>query len=151
MSEELMRQSIIDEEHLKLLSLGYMISAATAALFSLFGLMYMLMGIAMGAAMSHSHEFAAHTGQAPPAFIGWMVAGIGLVIFLMMIVLAAVKFRAGSCIKKRKSRTFCMVVAGISCLEFPYGTVLGVFTFIVLGRESVARLFNSSIAPDAAA
>lgn len=151
MSEELIRQSIIDEEHLKLLSLGYMISAATSAFFSMFGLMYVMIGMAVGAAISHSHEFAAHTGQEPPAFIGWMFAGIGLVVFLLMIVLAAVKFRAGSCLKKRKSRTFCMVVAGISCLEFPYGTVLGVFTFIVLGRESVARLFNSRTAPDAAA
>jgi hypothetical protein len=40
------RQSIIDEEHLKLLSLGYMISAATSAFFSLFGLMYVAMGFA---------------------------------------------------------------------------------------------------------
>ena len=151
MSEELMRQSIIDEEHLKLLSLGYVISAATAAFFSLFGLMYMMIGLTVGAAISHSHEFAAHTGQEPPAFVGWIFGGIGLAVFLMMIILAAVKFRAGSCIKKRKSRTFCMVVAGISCLEFPYGTVLGVFTFIVLGRESVARLFNSSMAPDTGA
>ena len=47
MSEELVRQAIIDEEHLKLLSLGYMISAATSAFFSLFGLMYMIMGIFM--------------------------------------------------------------------------------------------------------
>ncbi len=151
MSEELTRQSIIDEEHLKLLSLGYMISAATAAFFSLFGLMYMMIGLTVGAAMSHSHDVATNASQPPPAFVGWIFGGIGLAIFLLMIVLAAVKFRAGSCIKKRKSRTFCMVVAGISCLEFPYGTVLGVFTFIVLGRESVARLFNSSIAPDAAA
>ncbi len=34
MSDEINRQSIIDEEHLKLLSLGYMISAGMAALFA---------------------------------------------------------------------------------------------------------------------
>lgn len=32
MSDEIDRQSIIDEEHLKLLSLGYMISAGAASL-----------------------------------------------------------------------------------------------------------------------
>jgi len=37
-----------------------------------------------------------------------------------------------------------MVIAAIGCLEFPYGTALGVFSFIVLGRDSVIQLFNPS-------
>jgi hypothetical protein len=40
-----------------------------------------------------------------------------------------------------------MVVAGLSCLEFPYGTALGVFTFIALSRASVVRLFETNAAP----
>jgi hypothetical protein len=138
------RQSIIDEEHLKLLSLGYMLSAATAAFFSLFGLMYMLMGAFMSAAISHQSAVARRSSQVPPAFVGWILAGVGLGFFLVMMILAAVKLRAAFCIKSRQSRTFCMVVAGISCLGVPYGTVLGVLSFIVLGRDSVATLFNSS-------
>jgi hypothetical protein len=144
MSEEIIRQSVIDEEHLKLLSLGYMISAATAAFFSLFGLMYMVMGIIISAIISQKPGVARPTGQQPPAFIGWIFAAIGLGVFLIMILLAALKLRASSCIKNRKSRTFCMVMAGISCLEVPYGTVLGALSFIVLGRDSVVRLFNST-------
>ncbi len=65
-------------------------------------------------------------------------------VFLVLIVLAIAKLRAAFCIKHRRSRTFCMVVAGISCLEVPYGTVLGVLSFIVLGRDSVSHLFASS-------
>jgi len=38
-----------------------------------------------------------------------------------------------------------MVMAGISCLEVPYGTVLGALSFVVLGRESVVQLFNSGV------
>ena len=72
MTEEFIRQSIIDEEHLKILSLGYMISAATSALFSLAGLFYMLMGIFVSTVISHQPEAATKTGQAPPAFVGWM-------------------------------------------------------------------------------
>jgi len=30
---------------------------------------------------------------------------------------------------------FSLVVAGLNCLQFPFGTVLGVFTFVVLLRE----------------
>ena len=36
-----------------------------------------------------------------------------------------------------------MIITAIGCLEFPYGTLLGVLTFIVLGRDSVKRLFAS--------
>lgn len=52
MPEEIDRQSIIDEEHLKLLSLGYMISAGVAAFFSCFGLLYLIIGIVMSVAFS---------------------------------------------------------------------------------------------------
>jgi hypothetical protein len=61
--------------------------------------------------------------------------------FLLMLGAALTKFFAGRYIKQRKSRTFCIVVAALGCLEFPYGMVLGVFTFIVLGRQSVAKQF----------
>jgi hypothetical protein len=139
------RQSIIDEEHLKLLSLGYMISAATSAFFSLFGLMYVAMGFAMSAVIAHAPGVAAKPNQMPPAFIGHVFAGIGFAFFTAMIVLAAAKLKAAFCIRGRRSRTFCMVMAGISCLEVPYGTVLGALSFIVLGRESVAQLFHSGV------
>ena len=148
MSDELMRQSIIDEEHLKLLSLGYMISAATTAFFSLIGLMYMAMGVFMSVLISHQKETDPSTGQAPPAFVGWLFAAIGLGMFLVLIGVAAAKFRTAICIRRRSSRTFCMVVAGIGCLEIPYGTVLGVLSFMVLGRDSVTRLFNASTPPE---
>ena len=147
MSDELIPQSIIDEEHLKLLSLGYMISAATTAFFSMFGLMYAVMGLVMGAFISHQQAGSTDTAQAPPAFVGWLLTGIGTAIFLLLVILAAAKLRAALCIKRRKSRTFCMVVAGFSCLAIPWGTALGVLSFIVLGRDSVARLFKRSVAP----
>ena len=34
-----------------------------------------------------------------------------------------------------------MVIAGINCLHIPLGTLLGVFTLVVLGRESVRKLY----------
>jgi hypothetical protein len=60
-----------------------------------------------------------------------------------MVIFAAAKFRAAYCIKNRRSRTFCMVVAGFSCLEIPYGTALGVLSFVVFGRDSVVQLFKT--------
>jgi uncharacterized membrane protein YhaH (DUF805 family) len=140
MPEEDIRQSIIDEEHLKLLSLGYMVSAGVTAFFSFFALIYVFIGIMMTKAFPQA---SANASAQPPAFIGLVFACIGLAIFLCMIAMAAAKFRVARCIKRRRSRIFCMVVAGISCLEIPYGTFLGILTFVVLERASVARLFGS--------
>ena len=43
---------------------------------------------------------------------------------------------------KYRLRPLSFVTAGINCLSFPLGTVLGVFTFIVLGRETVAESYR---------
>jgi hypothetical protein len=145
------RQSLIDEEHLKLLSLGYMISAAITGLFALFGLMYIFMGAMMIGFVTHSSEIAANNAKMPPAFIGWFLGSMGLAFFVFGFALAAAKLYAAICVKNRKSRTFCLVVAGFTCLAIPYGTALGVFTFIVLGRDSVVRLFPSSPPPSSIA
>ena len=142
MNEVINHQSIIDAEHLKLLSIGYMISAGFSAFFGLFGFIYVFFGIMMGEVIRHA-DLSHQANQPPPAFFGWLFAGIGIVFITVSFTLAVLKFLAASSIKHRRSRVFIMIVAGITCLEFPYGTALGVMTFIVLGRESVIRLFDS--------
>jgi hypothetical protein len=54
---------------------------------------------------------------------------------------------AGYFLSLRKYYTFCLVMAGIECLFMPVGTVLGVFTIIVLMRPTVKAMFE--IAPPA--
>jgi hypothetical protein len=137
-----MRQAITDEVHLRLLYIGYLISASMNAFFSLFGLLYVFLGVMMGVIFSVDSSAAGHAGDAPPPFIGWIFGIIGLGIFLFLIAMAVLKFIAAFRIKQRRSRVFCMVVAGITCLGVPYGLLLGVCTFIVLERASVKRLFT---------
>lgn len=138
------QQAFADDEHLKLLSIGYFISAALTAFFSLFGLFYAAMGAFVGMAASKAAAGAEtmYPSKAAPAFVGWIFGGIGIAIFLFAITLAALKVHAGFCLKQRKSRTFCLVVAALTCLGVPYGTALGVFTFIVLERPTVSRMFG---------
>jgi len=140
-------QSAIDQEHLRLLSIGYIISGAMSAFFSLFALIYVFMGVMMSTMFASAAKTSPHPEQMPPAFIGWIFAIFGGLFFSFLVLLALAKFRTAACIRRRKSKTFCMVVAAISCLGIPYGTCLGVGTFLILSRKSVADLFNS---PDAA-
>jgi hypothetical protein len=143
MMDQEIRQTILDDEHLKLLSIGYYVSAGITAAFSLFGLLYSIIGMFILIA-SHSSSSLGRPGEPPPAFIGAMFMVFGLAMFAFTILAAILKFLAASRIKRRKSRVFCMLVAGISCIEIPYGTLLGVFTFMVLGRNSVRVLFESA-------
>ena len=48
---------------------------------------------------------------------------------------------SGLFIQKRKYRLFSLIVAGINCIQIPFGTTLGIFTIIVLLRESVRDLY----------
>ena len=147
------RQAIVDQEHLNILSIAYLVSAGISACFSLIGVLYAVMGAFAGALIARA---PAQPGQAPPPeFMGWIFGAMGLVMFAIMITMATLKFLAYRRLKERRSRVFCMVVAGVACLGIPYGTLLGIFTFVVLSRPSVARLFEVTPppipAPDAAA
>lgn len=135
------RQSIIDDEHLKLLSWGYLFSGVMTALFSLLGLLYAVMGLVMSTFLAAAAKSGSQSEAMPPESIGTFLGIFGLVFFLVAIGLAIAKFVAASCIRRRKLRTLCLVVAGVSCLGIPYGTILGVCTFVVLGREGVVQQF----------
>jgi hypothetical protein len=138
------RQAILDDEHLKLLSIGYVIEGAINAFFSFFGLLYAFMGLFIGSVIA---KLPSQPGQAPPPeFMGWFFGLFGLIFFLGFLTFAALKFVAAHRIKERRSRILCMVVAGLTCFGVPYGTALGVWTLIVLSRPSVARLFEPQAA-----
>lgn len=139
MVEEELRQQIVDEEHLRLLALGYKISAGVVAFYSLFGLIYVFMGILVSVLPPTSSTGAS---DSPPAFVGWFIGGIGLVFLLLGLTIAYLRWRTARCLEQRHSLVFCQVIAALSCLEIPYGTVLGIFTFLVLGRPPVRRLFT---------
>jgi hypothetical protein len=51
---------------------------------------------------------------------------------------------SGLAIHGRRWRMFSMIVAGFNCINLPFGTILGVFTLIVLVRPSVAALYNEA-------
>lgn len=73
---------------------------------------------------------------------GGVMGGIGGFVVLVCLVLGGLIAYSGRCIQKRSKRVFSMVIAGILCTSPPLGTALGIFTFIVLTRDSVKALYD---------
>jgi len=68
------------------------------------------------------------------------------VIFLIVLALIILAYWASFLILsylllKRKHRKLSIVLAAISCLSFPLGTILGVFTIYVLTRHTIIEQF----------
>lgn len=133
--DEEAKQSVIDAEHLKLLRWGYFLSAGVTAFFSMFGLFYAGMALLIT-------SLPVKEGQdAPPEQIAWIFAIGGIGMTVVMLAVAAAKLKVAKALRERTSRTFCSVVAVITMFGMPYGTLLGVFTLLVLSRPSVAQAF----------
>src|SRR5215472_2486188 len=125
--DEPTRQSILDEEHLRLLRIGYFIHGGITAFFSLFGLMYIFMGILVSSLPMTGTDGAGP----PPRFIGVIFAVMGAVFVVVGGVFAVLQFLAAQGLGRRRSRTLCLVAAAVSCIFIPYGTALGICTFIL--------------------
>ncbi len=132
-----------DEEHLRLLAICYYVFGGFVALMSCFGLLYVFIGLIMTgvAATAHSHD------AVPPAVLGVIFALIGAAATVLGVSVGLLLVFAGRSLAQRKRYVFCIVMGAIICLSIPFGTLLGIFTFIVLCRPSVKALFGRQIAP----
>ena len=75
------------------------------------------------------------------------IAGlIGLAVFLLVLLHVVVGFYVGACFRKQRHHTLCLIAAIFACLSFPLGTVLGVFSIIVLMKPEAKYLFERSVA-----
>lgn len=125
-----------DNEHLRLLTLFHYITAALVALCSSFPIIHLVMGIAMvTGAMDQPGQ------QGPPTGFGYIFIAFAVVFIAIGWACAVMIFFAGRFLRDRKNHLFCMVVAGLSCFFMPIGTILGVFTIVVLNRAGVKEQF----------
>jgi hypothetical protein len=138
-----------DLQHLKLLSIFYYIFAGLQALGGCVSVIYIVMGAAItsgGANIPTTQPQDAQAAQAMAAAGGVMII-LGGCLTVLCLAWAGLTVYAGISLQQKKRRTLCYVAAAIACLSIPIGTVLGIFTFVVLGRPSVAALFAGAPAP----
>ncbi|HTB82542.1 MAG TPA: hypothetical protein VK742_02710 [Candidatus Sulfotelmatobacter sp.] len=133
-------QRKIDADNLNLLAIFHFVGAALALVGILFLVAHYFL---MHAVMTNPKMFENQKQPMPMtpeqmfAIFKWFYLAMGL----WFVASAIMNLVSGLFLRARKNRTFSLVVAGIDCLHLPLGTVLGVFTLVVLSRESVKELY----------
>jgi hypothetical protein len=127
-----------NEQYLRLLSIFHYVVAGLTALFGFFPLIYVVVGSFFVHAPPPRH------GEPPPAFLGWFFMAFGAALFLLGQAFAGCIVAAGRCLHSRSRYWFIFVIACLECGFFPFGTVLGVFTIVLLTRPAVKQMFGLS-------
>jgi hypothetical protein len=73
----------------------------------------------------------------------WMAAVVAMVI-LAGWAFGLLTIYAGRCLIRRRHRTFVLVMGALNSILIPYGTILGICTFVLLSKPSTRRLFGLS-------
>lgn len=74
-----------------------------------------------------------------------LLAMLGALFFFTGLVIAMCILIAGRSLARQRRYWFAFIVAYIECLFIRFGTILGVFTIIVLSVEPVKALFSARI------
>ncbi len=131
-----------DREHLRLLTLFYYINAGLNAFSAFFAVIFIAIGVFLANAAAWGN-----TPHPPPPFLGYLLMTMGAVFLLLGLGFSACLAFVGRFLAQRRHRLFCLVIAALNCLSFPYGTALGVFTFLVLMRPTAQALFSNAPPP----
>jgi hypothetical protein len=131
-----------DRQHLELLSVFHYVVGALVGVFSCFPVIHLAVGIALvTGALGHPSDHAV-----------LRVVGVVLILLASVLILtgwsvAVLLILAGRYLARRAHYTFCLVMAGVACAFFPFGTVLGILTIIVLSKPAVRGAFAPAAAP----
>ena len=124
-------QRRLDADHLKMLSVGFYIQSGISLLLGLYGLFYIVLGLLGGS-----------TGQPGERLPMMVFVGMGVGLLVIGLLMAALNLVAGRSMTRKQNATLIQILAGLSCLNVPYGTALGVLTLMVMNRPSVKALFE---------
>jgi hypothetical protein len=129
-----------DEEHLRILSIFHFIVGGFAALFLPLLCLHFVLFIIV---VANASAFPAGNEQPFPREMMYFLIPFYFTAGLVTAVYAGGNLLTGWFLRRKTHRVFSFVVAGLDCLQIPWGTILGVFTIVVLARPSVRRLYEA--------
>lgn len=134
-----------DRDHLRILAIFYFILGGLSMLGVLFAIFYLALGILF--LVSGDTMFANDPNPPPPEvamIMGWMFVGIAVLTMVLCGLIGGLQLYTGMSLLKQRRHTLCLVIAALTCLSVPLGTILGIFTFVVINRPSAKALFDAN-------
>ena len=129
-----------DADHLRLLAIFHFIVAGLAVV----GLGFLALHyIFMHTILNNPEMWKTQKEGLPPEQFFAIFKWFYLVLGVLLVIGGIGNLLSGLFLRKRSNRTFSLIVAGINCIHIPLGAVLGVFTFIVLLRDSVREEYEA--------
>ena len=153
-------EQIIVRERLRLLAIGYYVKGAVGAVFVSFLLLHFCMFLGFSFIPESSWNAPSKSAitaqsssvlsspaprvenQGPPVIMFRILAAVIGVIILLGWTFGALTIYAGRCVQKREHRVFIYVMAGLNCPFIPWGTLLGIATFILLQSPAGQQAFG---------
>jgi len=126
--------------YLNILAIFHFIVASVAGLISCLPLVNLFIGISMLRDVPYALKQGEFFSQTILATLMFILLPVGMVVIGWMFSIAIAL--NGYYIKKRLWLKYCMVMSGIETIFIPFGTVLGVFTIILLTKPGVKMLFD---------
>jgi hypothetical protein len=129
-------------EHLNLLSIFYFAFGGLSLLGAFILFIYMLI---IGLVFSNSHVQESIQTQPEGAIVGTVFSVLSVVfiiLFVFILVVGILQIIAGFRLRQKRSKGLILTAAILALLSFPLGTVLGVFTIIILSRPVVDQMFK---------
>jgi len=138
-----------DDSHLNTLAIIHYIMGGFMALFACIPLVHFFLGLSillgwgnMQGAMVEQNAGQSTSPPFPPELFAWLFFGMGLLFFLVGQAISIAVVVSGRFLHQRKNYLFSFIMACILCTFMPFGTALGIFTIIVLSRDSVKTLYG---------
>lgn len=134
-----------DQKQLDLLATFHWVVGGITGLFALLPSFHILLAWAMISAPEAFKPNPRNSFPPPeiPALFPWFILGLASLVIVSGLTLAVCMALSGRNLKKREKYSFSFVVACVECVFMPFGTILGVFTIIVLSRDSVKALYGN--------
>ena len=133
-------QRVVDEQHLKLLAVFHFIVAGL--LFA--GIGFLVLHFVFMNMIFTNPDIWKTSPNPPPPEVFAILKFVYVFIAIFLIGALVANLLSGFYLGARKNRLFSLMVAGLNCLQFPLGTVLGVLTILVLVRDSVRELYDEA-------
>jgi hypothetical protein len=84
-------------------------------------------------------------GGPPPQQLFEMMVVFYYIAAFICLVAALLNLMSAYWMQKRRNRIFSVVIGALNCLAIPIGTILGIFTIVVLVKETARRIYDRTM------